>query len=179
MGSAMGPWRTDILIEVFRGFPQFLLANAGQCPKIRLRLLPTKPSSIHHHSFLTLYIWSSYWRSVVEKQPTDQLLHSNSTDCPQLFLTSHHYVVVAVSWGTVLHLTWLLHSSSKITFYLKANPSLRLSQTIAANQPFLTMPLGSLCVFLGPIVAHSCDPRIPLLNSGARLFTKIYSGIAQ
>jgi hypothetical protein len=54
-GFKSRPRRTAILIEVFRGFPQSLQANAGivGLPVFWLRPLPNKSVPIHHHSLVT------------------------------------------------------------------------------------------------------------------------------
>jgi hypothetical protein len=48
VGLDSWPRRPTILMEVSRGFPESLQANAGIIPKIRPRPLPTKAFPIHH-----------------------------------------------------------------------------------------------------------------------------------
>jgi hypothetical protein len=48
------PRRQALLMEVFRGFSQFLQANAAMVPSFRPRPIPTTSFPIFHHSLITL-----------------------------------------------------------------------------------------------------------------------------
>jgi hypothetical protein len=68
------PRRQAHLMEVFRGFSQFLQANAAMVPSFRPRPIPTKSFQIFHHSLITLSSTLLKKRRRIKYYPTSTLL---------------------------------------------------------------------------------------------------------